>query len=103
MMYSLQDEYLPSVTLTWYKKRLQVLHPTSIAFTLEEQTSNSTTKHAYFYSQLRNFLLVEVFSFGYQLPRCHPPAGGSNWTPAIANYTSSVSTLSLVGENPIVE
>lgn len=91
------------VTLAWCQKRLQVLDPSSAAFTLEERTPNGTPKHAYFYIELRHFLQAEVFSLGYQLPRCHPPAGGYNWTPVISNYTASVSTLSFIGEDAIEE
>jgi len=89
--------------MVWCQKRLQVLDPSSVAITLEEWTANGTPKHPYFYIELRNFLQLEVFSVGYQLPRCNPPAGGYNWTPAITNYTSSVSTMSFIGEEALSE
>lgn len=99
------DEYLPAVTINWCQRRLQGLGVSSGpgAFTLEELTLNGTPKHAAIYIQLRTILQDEVFGPGFQLPRCHPPTGEYNWTPAISDYTSSVSTLTLIGEEVIDE
>lgn len=99
------NEYLPPVTLDWCQRRLQGLGlgMDSESLTLEERTPHGIPKHAFYYTQLRNILQAEVFNLSFQLPRCHPPTGGYNWTQAITNYTSSVSTLSLIGEEDTIE
>jgi len=55
--------------------------------------------HIYIYVQLRSILHQEVFDVGFQLPRFHPLEGRYNWTPPIADDLSTVTILSILGED----
>jgi len=66
---------------------------------LEEILPDRTPKHFQIYLHLHNILQEEVFYLGFQLPRCHPPQGGYNWTPSITDHSGTVATLSVVGDN----
>lgn len=84
-------------------KRLNTLEPGLHQFKLQDIRSDVTPIHIYIYLQLRSMLHQEVFDLSFQLPCCHPPEGGYNWTPTIADSLSTVATLSLLGEDEIVE
>ena len=65
---------------------------------LEDILVDGTPKHLFMYLQLRQSLDQDVFLLGFQLPRCHPPDGAYNWTPPITDFSATVATLSLIGE-----
>jgi len=71
----------------------------SEAYSLEDISPDSTPKHLFIYLQLRQSLHQDVFHLGFQLPHCHPPDGAYNWTPPITEFSGTVATLSLIGEN----
>jgi len=70
---------------------------------LADLMADGSPKHIFTYLQLRQIIQDEVFHLGFQLPRCHPPEGGYNWTPPITDYIATVPTLSILGEEEAEE
>ena len=66
---------------------------------MQDIRPDGTPHHLYLYMQLRTILHAEVFHLGFQLPRCHPLDGGYSWTPPISDPISTLSTLSILGED----
>ena len=66
---------------------------------LHSTQPDGSSTHAIAYSLLHKVLQEEVFNLGYTLPRCHPPEGAYNWSPALTEeHPSSVPFLTLSHE-----
>jgi len=89
------------ITQDWCARRLTLLGIAPEEFSLEDILVDCTPKHLFMYLQLRQSLDEDVFHLGFQLPRCHPPNGAYNWTPPITDFSATVATLSLIGEEAI--